>query len=82
MTITTNTLDSVWSTAQRLSVADRQILINRICTSLHETESERKHRVANELEALCGAWNDDPRTTEEIKESIRSARTPNSFPKL
>lgn len=26
------------------------------------------------LDSLCGGWNEDPRTTEEIKRSIRSAR--------
>ena len=65
------TLDSVWFTAQRLSAADRKILANRIHSSLHETETERKHRVAQELESLCGAWSNDPRSTEEIKGCIR-----------
>ncbi len=82
MPITYTTLDSVWSTAQRLSPTDRRILVHRINNSLQETDAERKKRVAAELEALCGAWNEDTRSTEEIKESIRSVRTHNTFPTL
>ena len=37
-------------------------------------EEETKPSYADFINELCDAWKDDPRTTEEIKDEIRSSR--------
>lgn len=42
---------------------------------VEETQPEKaKQNYADFINSICGAWDDDPRTTEEIKTDIRNAR--------
>lgn len=39
-----------------------------------ETSSSQEQSYDKFIESICGAWNDDPRTTEEIISDIHNAR--------
>ena len=75
-------IDSIWSQAQRLSASERLALSRRLRDSVSETESDRRERVASEIDRFFGGWSKDPRSTNEIMEQIRTGRTANTYPKL
>ena len=75
-------IDSIWSQAQRLSASERLALSRRLRDSVSETESDRRERVASEIDRFFGGWSNDPRSTNEIMEQIRTGRTANTYPKL
>jgi len=72
-------VENIWSQAQRLTASERLALSRRLRESVHESESARRKRVASEIDNFFGGWSDDPRTTEEITEQIRSGRTANTY---
>lgn len=67
-------VDSIWSQAQRLTASERLALSRRLRESVNETESDRRERVASEIDRFFGGWSEDPRTTEEIMETCQSHR--------
>lgn len=75
------TIESVWNKAQRLSAADRLALSHKLQESVRETESERRKRVASEIDKFFGGWSHDERTVDEIMTQIREGRTKNTYPK-
>ncbi len=75
-------IDSIWSQAQRLTASERLALSRLLRDSVSETEEKRRERVAAEIDRFFGGWKDDPRSTEEMMQHIRSHRTTNTFPKL
>lgn len=76
------TVDSIWSLAQRLSASERLALSRRLSESVNETETDRRLRVASEIDRFFGGWSSDPRSTDEIMEQIRAKRTENTYPKF
>jgi len=70
-------IDSIWSQAQRLSASERLALSRRLRDSVSETEADRRERVASEIDRFFGGWSNDPRSTNEIMEQIRTGRTAN-----
>lgn len=56
------------STQEAILIQLMRLLSKPSTVSLNEKDYKEK------VMKLCGAWNDDPRTTEEIKEDIRNAR--------
>lgn len=78
----TVSVDSLLAKARTLSESDRLLLSRRLRESVRETEIVRKKRAAQEIDAFFGGWRDDPRTSEEMMEDIRQARTSNTFPNL
>ena len=76
----TVSVESLWTMARCLSNSDRLLLSRKLRESVRETEDARRQRVAKEIGAFFGGWSDDPRTPEEITDSIRQARTINTFP--
>lgn len=75
-------VDSIWSQAQRLTPAERLVLSRRLRESVKETEKKRRERVASEIDRFFGGWSEDPRSSEEMMQQIRSARTTNTYPAL
>ena len=78
----TVSVDSIWAKAKTLSESDRLLLSRRLRESVSETEAARKDRAAREIGAFFGGWSEDPRSTDDIMNSIRQARTTNTFPKM
>ena len=55
-----------------LNASNKQWLGEKL---LEEARQERTKQNYNDfINNMCGAWKDDPRTTEEITDSIRNAR--------
>lgn len=75
-------VDSIWSQAQRLTDSERLTLSRLLRESVKESEVDRRKRVATEIDRFFGGWSDDPRSTDEITEQIRSGRSANTYPKF
>ena len=73
---------SNWSQAQRLTDSERLTLSRLLRESVKESEVDRRKRVATEIDRFFGGWSDDPRSTDEITEQIRSGRSANTYPKF
>lgn len=56
------------STQEAILIQLMRLLSKPSTVSLNEIDYKEK------VMELCGAWNDDPRNTEQIKEDIRNAR--------
>ena len=75
-------VDSIWNQAQRLTDSERLTLSRLLRESVKESEVDRRKRVATEIDRFFGGWSDDPRSTDEITEQIRSGRSANTYPKF
>lgn len=75
-------VDSIWSQAQRLTDSERLTLSRLLRESVKESEVDRRKRVSTEIDRFFGGWSDDPRSTDEITEQIRSGRSANTYPKF
>ena len=75
-------VESLWIMARTLSNSDRILLSRKLRESVKETEEARRERAAKEINAFFGGWSNDPRTSEEMMNDIRQARTTNTFPTI
>lgn len=66
-----NQTNTYWELLKGLSNEVKLALINRLSSSLI---NEKNNSEKNWADEFCGIWNDDPRSTEEIIEDIRSSR--------
>ena len=57
-----------------LSTNNKQWLGEKLLEEARQEKSEKEHDYADFIWSMCGAWKDDPRTTEEITNDIRRAR--------
>ena len=58
-----------------LSASNKRWLGERLLNEARQEASSRSVQSYDEfIESICGAWNDDPRTTEDIMADIHNAR--------
>ena len=76
----TVSVENLWTMARTLSTSDRMLLSRKLRESVRETAEARRERAAEEISAFFGGWSNDPRTSDEIMNDIRQARTTNTFP--
>lgn len=69
-------LDGILSFLQSLSLSasNKQWLAEKLLEEANRELAEKKQSYAEFIERMCGAWQDDPRSAEEIAADIRNAR--------
>lgn len=72
----TISLDGIWNFLQSLSLSasNKEWLGEKLLEEARKEKIEKKESYEDFIWSMCGAWNDDPRTTEEIIEDIRNSR--------
>lgn len=69
-------LDGILSFLQSLSLSasNKRWLAKKLLEEADREQEEKEQSYADFIESICGAWQDDPRSAEEIATDIRSAR--------
>ncbi len=57
-----------------LSTSNKRWLGEKLLNEAQQEASSRVQSYDEFINSMCGAWNDDPRTTEEIMDDIHNAR--------
>ena len=57
-----------------LSASNKRWLGEKLLNEAQQETSSQVESYDKFIESICGAWNDDPRTTEEIISDIQNAR--------
>ncbi len=57
-----------------LSASNKRWLGEKLLNEAQQETSSQVESYDKFIESICGAWNDDPRTTEEIISDIHNAR--------
>lgn len=72
----TISLDGIWNFLQSLSLSasNKEWLGEKLLEEARKEKIEKKESYEDFIWSMCGAWKDDPRTTEEIINDIRSSR--------
>lgn len=72
----TISLDGIWNFLQSLSLSasNKEWLGEKLLEEARKEKNEKKESYEDFIWRMCGAWNDDPRTTEQIMEDIRNSR--------
>ena len=71
----TISLDGIWNFLQSLSLSasNKEWLGEKLLEEARKEKNEKKESYEDFIWRMCGAWNDDPRTTEQIMEDIRNS---------
>ena len=66
----------LWQIIQELSLStsDKLWLGEQLIKEARQEEKFQEQDYADFVHSMCGAWNDDPRSAEEISEDIRRTR--------
>lgn len=68
-------LDSLWGFIHSLSLSNRKWLASKLLESVREDEkAQEAESDAEFLDRICGGWDCDSRSTEEIINDIRNSR--------
>lgn len=72
----TISLDGIWKFLQSLSLSasNKEWLGQRLLEEARKEKAEKKESYEDFIWSMCGAWKNDPRTTEEIINDIRNSR--------
>lgn len=72
----TISLDGIWNFLQSLSLSasNKEWLGEKLLEEARKEKNEKKESYEDFIWRMCGAWNDDPRTTEQIMEDIHNSR--------
>ncbi len=72
----TISLDGIWKFLQSLSLSasNKEWLGEKLLEEARKEKLEKEESYESFIWSMCGAWNDDPRTTEEIMGDIRNSR--------
>ena len=72
----TISLDGIWNFLQSLSLSasNKEWLGEKLLEEARKEKIEKKESYEDFIWSMCGAWNEDPRTTEKIIEDIRNSQ--------
>ena len=71
----TISLEGIWKFLQSLSLSpnNKEWLGEKLLEEARKEKAENQESYEDFIWSMCGAWKDDPRTTEEIIKDIRSS---------
>ncbi|MBC8601166.1 hypothetical protein H8784_05450 [Parabacteroides acidifaciens] len=71
----TISLEGIWKFLQSLSLSanNKEWLGEKLLEEARKEKAEKQESYEDFIWNMCGAWKDDPRTTEEIIKDIRSS---------